>query len=559
MPESTEINFSQLGLANILKQNQLKLPPNQREYSWTTKEVRTLLQDFSNAMQRSETGTYFLGTIVTIPKDRGVLEIIDGQQRLATTAIILAVIRDYLESRGEPEITESIENEFLTVIDRVSRERIPRLTLNLDDNEYFRARLSNTDPPPAMQHSSHELINDAFVEAKGHIMNVVSGYDNKLHGDVLNSWITFLESRALVVLLKVQTGADAYRMFETLNDRGLKTSQSDLVKNYLFGHSGDRLPEVQQKWAYMRGSLETIDDDDITIIFLRHGLTIMYGRVREAEIYEVVQANVRAPLQAVTFASQIETLAGTYVSIFNSEHERWNEYSDANRRALEVLNLFDIKPMRPLILATAHMIDHAEAGGMFQHYVSLGVRLMIASSTRTGSVEEGLAEAAHKIYKGEITRLSELKRALSGITPTDETFRNAFENAKVSNRKLARYFLRSLEMAAKNESEPWHIPNDDRNVINLEHVLPVKPEDNWPQFTPDEVKMYCRRIGNLALLRASVNSHIKSASFDEKKPSFEGSPYELTSQIASSDEWTTEQIIERQKTLATLAVIAWPI
>ena len=136
---------------------------------------------------------------------------------------------------------------------------------------------------------------------------------------------------------------------------------------------------------------------------------------------------------------------------------------------------------------------------------------------------------------------------------------NAFETATVSNRKLARYYLRSLEMVAKNEPEPWHIPNDDRSVINLEQVLPEKTEGNWPQFSPEEVKIYSRRIGNLALLRASNNSTLKSAGFAEKKLTFKDSPYELTRQIASCQNWQAEEIIARQKTLAELAVKAWPI
>ena len=558
MPETSEIGFAQLGIASILKQNRLTVPPNQREYAWTTKEVRTLLQDFSKAITESESAAYFLGTIVTIPKDGGILEVIDGQQRLATVAIILAGIRGYLK-HTEPIIAESIENECLTVIDRRGRARIPRLKLNLDDNEFFRAMLAAEDPPPKPMRHSHDLIKDAFDESQKHIHKIVSEFDIKDHGDVLNRWLTFMESRALTVLLRVPNDADAYRMFETLNDRGLKSSQSDLVKNYLFGRSDERLPEVQQKWTFMRGALETIEEDDITVTFLRHALTVIYGFIREPQVYETVQEHAKGPQPVVTFMNRIELLANTYVAIFNADHERWNATSDSTRRTLEVLNLFNIQPMRPLVLATAHIMNRKDLEGAFQYYVSLCVRLMLASSTRTGSVEEGLAAAAHRIYTGEITNIRELKDFLVGITPTNEKFMNAFETATVSNHKLARYYLRSLEMVAKNEPEPWHIPNDDRSVINLEHVLPEKTEGNWPHFSPEEVKIYSRRIGNLALLRASNNSTLKSAGFAEKKSTFKNSPYELTKQIASCKNWHAEEIIARQKTLAELAVRAWPI
>lgn len=553
----TEIGFAQLGLASILKQNQLIVPPNQRDYSWTEKEVRTLLQDFAKAISAGG-GSYFLGTIVTIPRLAGALEVVDGQQRLATTAIMLAAIRDHLRTR-DPMIADSIDSEFLTVIDRASRARVPRLRLNLDDNDYFRARVTASVAAPAASRSSHHLIAAAFEEAHEQVKRIVAGFEDKDHGDLLNRWINFMEARSLAVLLRVSNDSDAYRMFETLNDRGLRTSQSDLVKNYLFGRAGERLGEVQQKWAFMRGALETIEDDDITITFLRHALTIIHGFVRETQVYDTVQNIAKAEQPVVTFAGQLETFAHAYVSIHNSEHERWNKYSDATRKAIEVLNLFDIKPLRPAMLAVARNFSDKEAEKAFQFYVSLGVRLMLASSTRTGSVEEGLAAAAHKIFKQEIRSCDELKNDLRGLTPTDGPFVAAFENATVSNRKLARYYVRSMELAAKSEPEPWHIPNDDKSAINLEHVLPEKPEGNWPQFTDEQVKLYYKRIGNLCLMRATDNFTVKSEGFDKKKVLFAKSPYVLTKQIAQASDWSWEEIVARQKTLARIAVKTWPI
>jgi hypothetical protein len=76
------------------------------------------------------------------------------------------------------------------------------------------------------------------------------------------------------------------------------------------------------------------------------------------------------------------------------------------------------------------------------------------------------------------------RRALT-MTPNDEKFRLAFETVTVSKTALARYYLRSLEMAQKREPNPWFIPNDDRQTINLEHVLPMKPDNSWNNFDQD--------------------------------------------------------------------------
>ena len=292
---------------------------------------------------------------------------------------------------------------------------------------------------------------------------------------------------------------------------------------------------------------------------MRHALTVINGFVRETQVYDTVQNIAKAPQPVVTFAHQLETLAHAYAATYNSEHEKWNKYSDAARRAIEVLNFFDIKPLRPLMLAIALKFSDKEAEKAFQFCVSLSTRLMIAGSTRTGSVEEGIAATGHKIYTDKTVDAAALKSDLKALTPTDGVFAAAFENASVSNRKLARYYLRSMELAAKSEPEPWHIPNDDKTAINLEHVLPEKPEGNWPQFSDEQVKLYYKRIGNLCLLRASDNSAAKSASFAIKKPILAKSPYVLTKQIAEAVEWGWEDIVDRQKTLASMAVMAWPI
>lgn len=149
--------------------------------------------------------------------------------------------------------------------------------------------------------------------------------------------------------------------------------------------------------------------------------------------------------------------------------------------------------------------------------------------------------------------------ALGSITPSDVEFKEAFEICKVSNPKIARYYLRSLEMAANKESEPWFTPLNDRSVINLEHVLPKRPEGKWPQFTQDEAENYVNRLGNQALLRAGDNANLRNAAFSEKKKVYAESPYILTNQIAEADDWTLSMIGDRQKELAVLSIEVWPL
>jgi hypothetical protein len=556
-PKSS-IAFEQVGLASILKQYRLKVPPNQREYSWSEAEVTTLLQDFAKAV--NEGTDYFLGTIVTIPLE-DFLEVVDGQQRLATVALFLAAIREYLRDKNEPLLIESINNEFLTGIDRDQRERDPNLTLNIDDNDLFKHIVADgigTLPLPDAVHPSHERLINAYRLIERQITNIVARLDPNEHGNELNRWVSFIQWKALVILLQVPDDSDAYKMFETLNDRGLRTSQADLIKNYLFGRSGKRITETQKCWTFMRGTLETLDDDDITINFLRHALTVMRGSLTAAEVYGVVQGLAKSEQGAVTLVGQLEQLAQDYVASFNPADERWNPYPRTARSALELFLLFRIRPIRALLLAITSQMDIKAATASFEFLVSLGVRLLVSTTVRSGSVEVPLNVAAREVYSGAITSATQLKEQLAALTPSDQQFEQAFAIASVSNTRIARYYLRSLEKVLVDEPEPWFEPQEDQSLVNLEHVVPLRLEGNWPGISEDDVKIYGKRLGNMVLLRASDNSYLRSGAFADKRPVYEQSPYRLTEELGARDDWTVASIVERQARLAKLAVRAWP-
>src|SRR5205807_7567912 len=87
------ISFEHKGIGAALSHNRLVVPMNQRDYAWEEEHVQDLFQDFAQAITH---GTYFLGTIVLTHGEQDGPEVSDGQQRLATTTILLAAIRDYL-------------------------------------------------------------------------------------------------------------------------------------------------------------------------------------------------------------------------------------------------------------------------------------------------------------------------------------------------------------------------------------------------------------------------------------------------------------------------------
>lgn len=377
-----QIGFEQIGIGSVLSRYWLKVPLNQREYSWKEREVKSLFQDVARAMSNNEP-EYFLGTIVTIPTSDNSLEVVDGQQRLATTVILYAAIRNHLKGRAiENVIVEDIQGR-LTAVERKERRRKPRLRLNVTDSEYFTRRVLESDEDVPRTSVSHGLIEEAAEIAAKFVSEVVAPHEDSAHGDVLNTWLDYLEHNAVVVLLKVPSPERAYKMFETLNDRGLKTSQSDLVKNYLFGEARDRLPEAQNRWAAMRGVLESFEDEDMTVVFLRQALISMKGYLRESEVYDKVQAAARGASQSLELLSQFERASLDYAAIQSSDHEKWNAYPLGTRRAIATLRLLRVTPMRPLMLSIARAFPPAETEKAFRLLLCLAVRFLVAGGART--------------------------------------------------------------------------------------------------------------------------------------------------------------------------------
>lgn len=560
MSGSRPFDFEAHGIADVLIRYELMVPLYQREYSWKKEQVERLYQDLAYAKNQGE---YFLGTLVTIPHSpSGTLEVVDGQQRLTTTALLLAAIRNYAAGlEGAETLVRAIQTKNLFTVSRRANDDIPKLRLNVDDNEFFIKLIAQGgfDTANAPRRESHERLAGAAKLATRAVQTMVAGQARNRHLDVLNAWVDFLENDATVILLKAPDGGQAFRMFETLNDRGMKTTQADLVKSFLFGQAGTRIQEAQAKWSAMQAALEDIDDDARTINYLRHFLITSRKFIRANDIFKTIQEPTRGESSALAILTELDDVSRIYVATFRTDSEHWSGYPKGALDALREINRFGIAPLRPLVLAVAKAFSPQEAVTAYEFLVSFSVRLLIASTTRSGSIEENIASSALEVYKGAITTTALLKKALIDIVPDDREFEDAFKIASSNKPEYARYYLRVLERSYSDIQEPWYIENDDPGVITLEHILPKSPGSDWEWSDADQIKRYSRRLGNLCLLQRRTNSDQGSDGFEAKRQSYRDAPYFFTSQIADCADWGPDEIDNRQATMAAQAVKAWPI
>jgi hypothetical protein len=554
-----EIKFDHNGIGTILSHYRLKVPANQREYSWKDKHVIKLLEDFSDALHKP---SYFLGTLVLTPGDDETWEVADGQQRLATTTILLAAIRDYFYEKGEHHRASSIENDFLFKTLLKDNAFAPRLALNLDDHQFFVDRIlsqPNSDKRKVKPNGeSHKKIARAAELAAEHLRNNIRTLPESSKVGRLIQWAEFIRNNAQVIVLKVPDDINAFVMFETLNDRGLKVSQADLVKNYLLGEADDRREEAQHRWAKMVGALETIDIEDITISYLRHLLSSNHGLTPEREVFERIKNSVSGKGAVIDFLDVLVDNANDYVAILNPDSIKWNTYNPSIRNYIRTLNELRAVPLRHMMLPIVRYFPPRETEKAFRLFISWAVRFLVTGGGRGGTLEKAYADRAKEIAHGEIATTKKLIDMMADKIPSDSQFQHEFAVVPVPQSKLARYYLRALELNVKGNPEPELVPNED-TVINLEHILPENPGKGWGGIKRDIAHSYYQRLGNMVLLQASKNAEVGNKSFEDKLPILRNSAFFLTKEVANFNSWNVKQIDERQERLAKLALKTWPI
>ncbi len=560
---STKIEFLDRGIATVLHQNTLRVPPHQRSYKWEADHVLDLLNDIEQAVDDPAT-EYFLGTMVFTRGD-DFLHVADGQQRLATTMILLAAIRDHLLSYGDQgKLIQMIEENYLRTYVMELDSIQPKLSLNNDDNDFFVGRILARPGEPGRDiqatKPSHKRIEQAAEQAADRVRAIVNTPRADQQIERLRRWIMYLRDNATVIIVIVDDPSSAFTIFETLNDRGLKLSQVDLLKNYLYGLAGARFSEVQRQWDGMVSVLEASGYDDIALDYIRQQFISYSGYVKEPELYKKIREQVKTPSRAVEYATTLSDDAARYVALLNPAHPYWGAHNEDTRKAIEVLvRYLKADRIRPLLLSIVRKFDVSDVTSAFTMCISWSVRFMIAGGFGSGTVEKFYAETAASIEAGTMGSPEALAAAMAQRAPNDARFEEAFAVQSVSRNYLARYYLRALEnQARRGTRQAILVPEADVEKVDLEHVLPKNPGPGWGLDEETTDKLH-RKIGNLVLIARGDNVAMGNDTFDTKKPYLDPCPFILTSEVAKESEWGEAQIAERQKRLAALAVAAWPI
>jgi len=536
-----------------------RIPDYQRPYAWEVEQAAQLLDDLVEALGRDTDEPYFLGSIVLVKqKESSDAEVIDGQQRLTTVTILLAVLRDLSD---DDELRVDLEKMVAEPGNKIRKlEPKPRLALRARDAEFFRDMVQTTDSIDVLL----KLKPDAL---KTDAQKSVQTNARALH-QLLSTWteerrldlVGMLSERTFLVVVSTPDLNSAHRIFSVMNARGLDLSPADIFKSYIIGALDGKVSDVYAKrWE---DAEEALGRDDFADLFLHLRMIFSKARARRELLKEFPEQVLSAylPTKAAAFVDDVVVpYADAYEQIRDQSYAAVAGAGKVNSwfRRLAQLDNNDWRPPALWALRT-HADDPQWLDDFFRALERLASSMLLRRVYATPRSQR-YADLLRELADGK--GLDAPSFQLSDLEKTDTVKRLGGEIYLVS--KVRKYVLLRLdEVLAKDPGVSY-----DHPLITVEHVLPQNPQADsvWTQtFTDEERLRWTHRLGNLVLLNRAKNSEAQNFDFEKKKAKyFSGSngvaTFALTSQVLSHHEWTPAILEKRQGELMAALRTEWAL
>lgn len=566
MPERVLLDTATISFQELLEgSREYRVPPFQRAYSWDEDNWEDLWEDIRPGTDMAN--PHYMGAIVLRKISRGEFEIVDGQQRFATLSLFALAALYWLKKLQDDGISpqknaehyEKIRNTYLGEKSPGSFRYSNKLTLNSNDNDFYRDYLLQIKEPHALETSSksNRLLYGAYLyfrEKLGDEAGLVSD------GAKLASFLDdVLWGKCIFLRIVVDDELTAYTVFETLNARGVDLTPTDLLKNYLFSFFLVNVEQnsLNRQWdriSNMVGS-ERMPE------FFRHQLNSRRAFVRPELLFKTIREEVKEREDVSRLVDDLERDAKVYAMIRMPGDPHWNGNHEI-RKYIRALRLFDVRQALPLLLAGYNHFGGERLTNEFRDILRISFvisfRHLVISGLGSNPLERAYNEAAVAITKKIAETPGQAFRVLKEAYVDDETFEKNFSSAMLRNDRHARYVLYELENDLRKRSDVSGVsPVDvDTDTGTLEHVLPVNPSEIGKEEFGAWYDEYVYRLGNMTLLSGSDNRKAGNLDFSEKRELMSGSEYLLSSGIGNVN-WVPQVVVDRQAEMARRAVHIW--
>lgn len=541
------------------------VPRFQRDYSWTEIEWDDLWRDVLTVFDTEKNNGHYMGFLVLQSTDNKNFDVIDGQQQLTTMSMLILAVLAHLKrlvDNGEDadrnrQRSEQLRSSFIGFLDAVTLIPRSKLALNRNNNNIYQNYLVPLLPPPQRNLKSTEhLMRKA---SKWFYERVQEQIDPGATGEWLARFIDQLADRLIFTVITVADELNAYKVFETLNARGVKLSSTDLLKNYLFsvvhkdGQDEFELNKLDERWESLVGKLgsESLPD------FLRTHWNSRYKFVRHAELFKRIREKIFTKGEVFALVRNMEEDADTYTALSKPEDTLW---SGDQRKYIDELKMFGVSQLYPLLLAAHRNFSTEDFTQLLRVCSVITFRFIVIGGLSANDPEKIYTSLAESISSRTVTTLGQAIPEMRSIYQNDELFKTNFSEKQIKpsqarSKRLIRYILFAIEKHLSMQDFDF-----DSDTYNIEHILPVNPDVCWDYISDRDHEQLVYRLGNMTPLLSAVNRDIGNKSFNEKKPLLASSDFEITKRVASeNNDWNAERIANRQRWMASQATSIWRI
>ena len=574
---SMKFDAEDKSLIDILNgKEKYKIPRYQRPYSWTTDEVSDLWNDLK------EGESVFLGSFVFNYEkydEEGFVEVIDGQQRLITLTILMAVLRDIYKELGEDRKSNRTQ-DIIGFSDPITLKEDYRLkcgdTLNKFFSENIQKGNSNILTTKA-KGREEKAIKENYKFLRDGISDELKQLSEKTRKI---QYVDDLKKRIFdfkIIWIKIENDEDAYSIFETVNARGADLTAADLLKNYLFSKLPGKekgIDLAKDTWSTIENNVESAKGPLNVSRFIRYFWLSKYSFVSEKKLYKEVKRMISDPS---IFLSDISNASEYYYKIANDSINinDWSEdFADKKiaQRIIETLNgLRTMGITQCYSLLFCLLLNKDKIKFDFSDVFKTIEKYHFAYSAvckLSGNVVERLyfntsrdIQEALKIADSK-KRTKNIQRALSNFKnkleyPTKDFFIEKFMDIEYKNYPLIIYILSHMEKT-KGQTEETSI---NFTKVNIEHILPQDPAE-W-SLSKKEIKDYVNKLGNLTLISKKINGPMGNKQLRGKAKLFKDSKLNINKELLErfkllKYKWGEKEINERQKELAEFAYdVVW--
>ena len=553
------------------------IPDYQRAYSWNKDNLKQLIDDIMDSIGLNKENNnvfeeyepYFIGSIVLCSKEykddgSGLYDVIDGQQRLTSIIILIATIRDLTKNEAYKNILSSLiyqkPNELMGIKESI------RVRDRGKEAEFFKKYVLTDGGTDLV----NEIDEKEISEAKQNMLNAIKTFKEVFvdeNGEVLESkldeFTKYFLQKVVVVVITTDSFTSAFRLFNVINARGLPLTNADLLKSEnLRVISEDKRNIYTDMWENIEQELGK-DKLEQIIGFMR---TMKQNRKATATVYEEFSKKI--------FVSEPDYIGVNFVEHLKEIKDLYNKYINEGNIELSskdnsiyyqnlVRIMRDFIPYDEWMVALIKFIEKFKNDEDILEFLKVLEKRIVIDWVNGNSFADRLARV-YKILEviDSSSSLEEIKKSnvfISDLERTTAYFRNSLDDIEFYSKGrmlVPKYILIILDMEKRNGEIL-----DYTNKIMLEHILPRNAKDAYwtTNFTVDERKNWCNKLGNLVIINGTKNTKLNNKAFAEKVEQYlsKKSDFEITKEVLALNDWKIESVAGRQESLMNRALNLW--